>query len=126
MVQVSVVLRDPKGRAVGNLRKEDFRLFDDRSPQKITSFALETSARARAISSGQGAMKTIGDVDDDKRSLPAERDVAYIFDDLHATFADLASSRDAAARHIAALGGEDRAAIFTTSGEVELRSRRSR
>ena len=120
LVQVSVVLRDPKGRAVGNLRREDFQLFDNRSPQKITSFSLETSAHAQESSAGQDATKATGAADDEKRSSPGERDVAYVFDDLHTTFADLAGSRDAAARRIAALRAEDRAAIFTTSGEVQL------
>ncbi len=120
LVQVSVVLRDPKGRAVGNLRREDFQLFDNRSPQKITSFSLETSAYGQQSSAGQDATKATGAADDEKRSSPGERDVAYVFDDLHTTFADLSGSRDAAARRIAALRAEDRAAIFTTSGEVQL------
>jgi VWFA-related protein len=46
--------------------------------------------------------------------------VAYVFDDIHATFADLTHARDAAARHIAALRPDDRAALFTTSGEIGL------
>ena len=46
--------------------------------------------------------------------------MAYIFDDIHATFGDLAHARDAAARHIAALRPDDRAALFTTSGEIGL------
>lgn len=120
LVQVSVVLRDPKGRAVGNLRKEDFQLFDNRSPQKITSFSLETSAHAQVSSAGQDATKATGAADDENSSSPGERDVAYVFDDLHTTFADLAGSREAASRRIAALRAEDRAAIFTTSGEVQL------
>ena len=120
LVQVSVVLRDPKGRAVGNLRKEDFQLFDNRSPQKITSFSLETSAHAPENSAGQDATKATGAADDEKPSSPGERDVGYVFDDLHTTFADLAGSRDAASRRIAALREGDRAAIFTTSGEVQL------
>jgi VWFA-related protein len=120
LVQVSVVLRDPKGRAVGNLRKEDFQLFDNRSPQKITSFSLETSAHAQVSSAGQDATKATGAADDENSSSPGERDVAYVFDDLHTTFADLAGSREAASRRIAALRAEGRAAIFTTSGEVQL------
>ena len=39
LVQVSVVLRDAKGRAVGNLKKEDFQLFDNGKPQVISSFS---------------------------------------------------------------------------------------
>ena len=44
----------------------------------------------------------------------AGRDVAYVFDDIHTTFSDLSSATAAAARHLAALHADDRAAIFTT------------
>src|SRR5215472_15118697 len=43
-VLVRIVVRDSKGRAVANLQKDDFRIFDNRKPQVITHFALETSA----------------------------------------------------------------------------------
>ncbi|MGC1647701.1 MAG: VWA domain-containing protein, partial [Candidatus Sulfotelmatobacter sp.] len=47
-----------------------------------------------------------------------DRYVAYLFDDIHISFEDLAAARDAAARHFSRLQPGDRAAIFTTSGQV--------
>src|SRR5215471_14570422 len=40
-VLVRVVVRDSQGKVVGNLKKEDFQLYDGRKLQAITSFAVE-------------------------------------------------------------------------------------
>src|ERR1039457_457873 len=48
-----------------------------------------------------------------------DRFIAYLFDDVHMQFGDLARSRDAARRHIDnALLSTDPAAIYTTSGQT--------
>src|ERR1022692_4416661 len=44
LVSVPVVVRDNKGRAVGNLHQEDFRLFDKGKQQIITKFSVNQSA----------------------------------------------------------------------------------
>ena len=55
-----------------------------------------------------------------KPPLP-DRYVAYVFDDLHLRFEDLAQVRKAAERHFAeSLAPTSRAAIYTTSGRVML------
>lgn len=126
LVPVSVVLRDATGQVVRDRKKEDFLLFDNGKPQAITSFSVEdsqseTANRTQApmpgqVNSAEVVNKSTGTV------LPA-RSLAYVFDDIHMTFADLASAREAAARHLSAMPGTDLVAIFTTSGRTGAISR---
>ncbi len=117
LVQVSVVLRDAKGRAVGNLKKEDFQLFDNGKPQVISSFSAQRATTPAYTDKPSVATTTGAPSSLNNAPATAGRDVAYVFDDIHTTFSDLSSATAAAARHLAALRPEDRAAIFVTSGQ---------
>ena len=120
LVQVGVVLRDAKGRAVGSLKKEDFQLFDNGKPQVISSFSAEKAPTAAGTEKQSPTLSAGAVLSPNNAPAAAGRDVAYVFDDIHTTFADLSSASAAAARHLAALHPEDRAAIFTTSGQSGL------
>ncbi|MBZ5610012.1 MAG: VWA domain-containing protein [Acidobacteriia bacterium] len=120
LVMVPVVVRDKNGHSVGDLRKEDFQLFDQGRPRDISRFSIEKSADRPVVSVGPSA----GPGGSNSRERPATppasiptRFVAYVFDDVHAEAADLADARNAADKHIKeTLRSTDRAAIFTTSG----------
>jgi VWFA-related protein len=122
LVMVPVVVRDRQGHAVGTLEQADFQLFDKGKPQIISKFSVEKSGGKPA---GTPVMELHATTEDGDGTKPASnpkldvptRFVAYLFDDLHTEFADLAQVRLAAAKHLAeTLQPTDRAAIYTTSG----------
>ena len=120
LVQVPVVVRDRQGKAVGTLKKEDFQLFDRGKPQYIARFSMEKGgARPKGAIDGDGAAQpktadTAPPID------TPERFIAYLFDDVHSKFNELAQTRDAVRRQIDnELRPTDRAAIYTTSGQTQ-------
>lgn len=123
LVLVRAVVRDSQGHAVGNLHKEDFQVFDKGKPQVISQFEVEQPgtliAKARQTSDENSAA---ADTSSNAGPMPdvPERFIAYLFDDVHLEFGDLAQVRQAAERHLATLRPTDRAAIFTTSGRTML------
>jgi len=124
LVVVRAVVRDAQGHAVGHLHQEDFQVFDKGKPQAITQFDVEQPG-AVAAKVRQESEKN-SDASPEASSTPGnappapERFIAYLFDDVHLEFGDLARVREAAERHFATLRPTDRAAIFTTSGQTIL------
>ncbi len=124
VVLVRVVVRDAKGKPVRGLKREDFRLFDNRKPQTILHFSVE-----EASSSVESGAKPGQPRETDTEALPEserppstpQRYTALYFDDVHLIFGDLVPTRDAAQRYLtAAIRASDRVAIVTSSGQGAL------
>ena len=118
LVIVRVVVRDSQGHPIGNLKKENFRLFDKGREKTITQFSVEMPASglgapARPTASPETAAAT---------SAPPSvqpRQIAFYFDDLNMALDEIKNARDAADTYLAHnLRPPDRAAIFTSSGKV--------
>lgn len=126
LVLVPVVVRNGEGKAIGNLTKEDFRVFDKNKPQVIARFSVEGTAHAssKASDAANASLTAESGSAESKPTAAAdmpERYVAYVFDDLNTSFADLSRVQQAAKRHFAErLQATDRAAIFSTSGRTNL------
>jgi VWFA-related protein len=119
LVTIPVVVRDAQGRALGNLGKDDFQLFDNGKPQVIAKFSVERAGGVEGRTAA-GAARAPGSINRPAAAIP-ERYIAYVFDDLHLGAGDLMRVRDAAARRLASsLRPADRAAIYSTSGATTV------
>jgi VWFA-related protein len=121
LVPVRVIVRDGQGHAVGNLRREDFQLFEDGKPQFISNFTVETLAslpeKAAQPSASSGGVQS----GETSAFLPPSRFVTLLFDDPSLTIEDIMRSRDAAGHYIdALLAPTDRVAILTISGQTQM------
>ena len=124
MVVLRAIVRDPNGHPVANLRKEDFRLWDNGKPQEIEQFAVESPDRIPALAppaptgeeSEEGAASGAR-----QASITARNFQALYFDDVQMSNEDVARARDAADHYLAnTLTAADRAGIFTSSGQGNL------
>ncbi|HEY6384372.1 MAG TPA: VWA domain-containing protein [Candidatus Acidoferrum sp.] len=119
LVLVRVVVRDQQGHVVPNLKKEDFQLTDNRKPQTISTFSVETPA-SRAIETRVSAdVNTPADPDVAKAVAAAlpQRFVSVVFDDQHLTMQDAMFVRNATGKFFDSLAASDRVGIYSTSGQ---------
>lgn len=120
LVLVRVVVRDPKGNIVPDLKKEDFQLFDNRKLQTLTTFSIETPAShaTSANSSVDAGNMDAASAAAAVAALP-QRFVSVVFDDQHMVMSDLMFVRNAASKFFDSLAPSDRVAITSTSGQLK-------
>ena len=99
VVLVPVVVRDSKGQPVGDLRQEDFQVFDRGKQQVISRFSLEKRETPGSLSPAPVSLEAGGAPTPIPPSAAPKHFFAYLFDDIHSQQADLQRVRDAAAVH---------------------------
>ena len=124
LVQVRVIVRDPSGKLVDNLTRQDFVLYDQGKLQTISNFSVETTQtrmqRAAVAAKTQEDSPQPGDTPGNKLPVLPERFVALDFDDTHLSMQDATWARSQADRFLDSTGPTDRVAIYSTSGQTTL------
>ena len=128
LVDVGVVVRDIRGIPVPGLTQADFHVFDEGKERAITSFAVQTYARA-----GPGTSAAVSGAAEKTqysppnapaptgKDIPPPRYIVLYFDDVdhgvtNLAMGDIAHARNAAARFVKeALAHNDHVAIVTST-----------
>jgi VWFA-related protein len=118
-VLVPVVVRDAQGRSVGDLKQQDFQLFDQDKPQIISGFTIQRrTAIEDRVPTVEGGISSPAPTTPGAPStgIPA-RFVVFLFDDMHLEPGDLLRIKKVATKMLAeSLNDSDMAAVVTTSG----------
>src|SRR6516164_10272857 len=120
LVQVRVIVREPSGKAVGNLTREDFLLYDQGKLQNVTNFSVETpETRLERVAAAVKTQENASEQASKTPTLP-ERFVSMVFDDIHLSLQDATFVRQQADKFLDSVGANDRVAIYSTSGQSNL------
>jgi VWFA-related protein len=121
LVQIDVVVTTRDGKPVGDLKREDFAIFEDGKQQQVTHFAVGSASQPAAWLDTQKRRP---------RSAPAAtetpvelhgRYIVFAIDDLHISPANLMFAKQTLQKFVRdQFSGGDQAAIATTSGTLGL------
>lgn len=117
-VLVPVVVRDRQGHSVGDLKEEDFHVFDNGKPHSLSSFMVEgrigTEARAATNSEDNTLSPT-----PPRPATVYPRFIVFLFDDIHLSAQEMERAKNAGSALLAgSLVDTDIAAVVSLSGRT--------
>jgi VWFA-related protein len=122
LVIVRAVVLDSGGHAVANLKKDDFRLYDDGKLQRILQFSRESAGEEGSPQTNAALQSSSGEQPESGLApAVARRFLGLYFDDVHMQNTDVMRIKAAARKYLAeASEPGDRVGVFTSSGQGDL------
>ncbi|MEO6983215.1 MAG: VWA domain-containing protein, partial [Edaphobacter sp.] len=115
-VLVPVVVRDKQGRTVGDLKREDFQVFDNGKPRPLSAFMAEERMGTEGRPASSSEDSTLSPTP--PRPVTAyPRFIIFLFDDMHMSAEETEHAKSAGAALLAgSLVDSDIAAVVSLSG----------
>jgi VWFA-related protein len=118
VVQVSVVVKDKDGNPVSDLTSADFTILDDKKPQKIRFFRVETNEPPKEAPKPLPP-DTYTNRLPDTASVPMNISV-ILFDGLNTKLTDQAQARNQVLRFLRQIRSEDQVALYTLGRDLRV------
>ena len=122
LVEVPVVVRDGKRRAIGGLKQSDFQVFDNGKKQEITSFSVELLAKTGTTAPAPPAPVSAAPSASPPAAEPQRlRFIIMVLDNMSTPFADLRAIKTAGEKFVRTeLAPGDRVAVIATATGNQL------
>jgi len=121
LVQVNVVVHGKKNEPLDDLKKEDFKIFDNGQPQQIATFSLESAKLAeeklqKAPPLPQNTFTNRVEL----RPKPPNSVTVMLLDGLNTKFEDQTYARQQLIKMLGQLQPDDRVALYTLGRELKI------
>ena len=123
LVEMTATVRDRKGHLTGGLSGDDFELFDNGKPSRITVFSEQHAGRMVVPAAAGTALSAVPPSSSSGANPEAAvpRAIALFFDDMHIGALGLSKAKIAAHQLVeSGMHAGDRLAVYTDSGDVVL------
>ncbi len=118
LVKVSVVVQDKHGNPIVDLRKDDFVVLDNKKPQDVRIFSMETNRSPRHAQAPL-PLDTYSSLSPGKGDAPANVTV-ILLDGLNTAFPDQAYARQHVIKFLEQIQPHDRIALYTLGSELQI------